>query len=149
FWRSAYLANQLEDGIVVFVNHALFQRDDGIVSDMNLFRTDLGTALGDVAVADAELVFEERGPRDVVLGMHFQAGNTDEKSWAAEIFLLVMVAQHVADILAQEALDAFAEFLNAVNIFLIHLPVGAWLGREGRNLAIDAVVPGNVGDQIL
>ena len=41
--------------------------------------------------------------------------------------VLVVIAQDVADVLAQEALDALAEFLHAVDVFLGHAPgaVGA------------------------
>ena len=67
--------------------------------------------------------------------------------------VLVVIAQHVADVLAEEALDALPELLDAVDVALLH-PPGA-VGRIGRtrlelpDLLLDVVVPRDVGDQIL
>ena len=48
-----------------------------------------------------------------------------------------MIAQDVADVLAQEAFDALAEFLHAVDVGLLHAPgaVGA-SGLRGWNFLI-------------
>jgi hypothetical protein len=46
----------------------------------------------------------------------------DQEARADELVVLVVVAQHVTDVLAQEALDALAEFLHAVDVFLLHPP---------------------------
>ncbi len=54
--------------------------------------------------------------------VHLQRGHVDEEPRADELVVLVVVAQHVADVLAQEALDALAEFLHAVDVFLLHPP---------------------------
>ena len=48
-------------GVVELVDDALFERDDGVVGDVNFFGADFGAAFGDVAEADAEVVFEKRG----------------------------------------------------------------------------------------
>ena len=48
--------------------------------------------------------------------MHFQSRDADEKARAAELFSLVVLAKNVADVLAEEALDALAKFLHAVDI---------------------------------
>src|SRR2546423_5349476 len=47
-------AQQLRYWIEKFIHHALFQRDDGVVGDRDVFRTDMCAAFGDVAVADVE-----------------------------------------------------------------------------------------------
>ena len=49
----------------------------------------------------------------------------------------VVVAQHVANVLAQEAFDALAEFLRTIRIRLLirHVPSGA-SGLRGLNLRI-------------
>ena len=66
----------------------------------------------------------------------------------------VAVAQHVADVLAQEALDALAELLHALDVLLVH-PVSrrrrapARLRREGLDALVLLVVPGDVADQVL
>ena len=44
-----------------------------------------------------------------------------------------MVAQDVADVLAEEALDALAEFLHALDVLLLH-PPGAVGGVRRRGL---------------
>jgi hypothetical protein len=46
------------DGVIVLVRYPLFERDDRIVSDMNVLRADLGAALGDIAHVDPGLVLE-------------------------------------------------------------------------------------------
>ena len=63
----------------------------------------------------------------------------------------LVVAQDVADVLAQEALDALAEFLDPLDVLL--LPAPLLLGHVGRRLerrdgAIDLVVPGDVGHEV-
>src|SRR5258705_6218368 len=64
-----------------------------------------------------------------------------------------MLAQDVADVLAQETLDALPEFLHAVDVGLRHAP-GAirrvrrpW--REGLDLLLHSKVPRHVRHQIL
>src|SRR5215510_4120591 len=81
--------------------------------------------------------------------MHFQSGDAHEKAWAAELFSLRMIAQHVADILAEKAFNAFPEFLDAIDFALIHFPFSVDRRRKRRNLFVDAVIPGDVGDQVL
>src|SRR5947209_14673634 len=84
--------------------------------------------------------------------MHFQRGRMYKKARADEFGVLAMIAEDVTNILAKVALDAFAKFLNAVNVLLRHAP-GA-VGRirctrfEWLDLFLDLKIPGNVGDQI-
>src|SRR5690348_10589860 len=80
--------------------------------------------------------------------MHFKARGADEKARAAERVLFFVFAKDVADVLAQEALDAFAEFLHAVDIALVKLPLGTGPWLERRNLFVDLVIPGNVRNQV-
>ena len=63
--------------------------------------------------------------RHAVLGVervHLERRAVDEEPRADELVVHVVVAQHVADVLAQEALDALAEFLHAVDVVLLHPP---------------------------
>src|SRR5882724_7455730 len=53
-------AKQLLDRIVEAIGHALFERDDRVVSDGDALGAHLGATLGDVAVADALLLFQVR-----------------------------------------------------------------------------------------
>ena len=44
--------------IVKLVGHAFLERNDGVICDRDIFRTDLRAAFGDVAVADACFVLD-------------------------------------------------------------------------------------------
>ena len=71
--------------------------------------------------------------RDPVLDverMHLQRGRVNQEPRADEGVMELVVAQHVADVLAQEALDTLPEFLDPVHVRLGH-PPGA-VGRIGR-----------------
>ena len=93
--------------------------------------------------------------RQAVFGVervHFQRGGINEKARADEFLVLVMVAQDVADVLAEKTFDALAEFLHAVDVLLLH-PPGA-VRRVGRarleflDFLLDAEIPRNVGHQV-
>src|SRR2546427_560330 len=81
--------------------------------------------------------------------MHLQRGHAHEETWAAEFFFLLVVAEHMANVLAQEAFNTFAEFLYTIDIRLIHLPFHAFPRLEGWNLLVYFVIPGNVRHQVL
>src|SRR5438034_10822027 len=51
--RTADLADQHEERVIEFIHDALFERDNGIVRDANLFRADLGAAVSCVSPSDA------------------------------------------------------------------------------------------------
>ncbi len=70
---------------------------------------------------------------DAVLGVervHLERGRVDEEPRADELVVLVVIAQDVADVLAEEALDALPELLHAIDVLLLHAP-GA-VRRVGR-----------------
>src|SRR5947207_5548371 len=131
--------------IVEIIYNSLFQRNDRVVGDVDVFGANLGAAFSDVAVADTELLFQQLGSIQTVKRMHFKPRHAHKESRSAELFLLVVIAQHVANVLAQEAFDAFTKLLYAIDLALIHLPFHVWLGCERRNLFVDAVIPGDVG----
>src|SRR5437879_677607 len=81
--------------------------------------------------------------------MHFKPSHSDKEARTAELFVFIVLAQNVADVLAKKALNALAEFLHPVNVFLLHSPISASFGLESRNLLVDLVIPGNVCDQVL
>src|SRR6266550_1539117 len=66
--------------VVVAIDDALFEGDDGVVGDLDVLGADFGAALGDVAVAQAELLFDERQAVFAVDGVHLQAGHADEEA---------------------------------------------------------------------
>src|SRR5690606_29511791 len=104
------------DRIEELVHHALLQRDDRIIGDGDVLRADLGAALGDVAEADAVFIADLGNTILGIERVHLEGGEVDEVAGAGELGVLAVLAQHVADILAEEALDALAELLHAVDV---------------------------------
>src|SRR5258708_13690857 len=80
--------------------------------------------------------------------MHFETGNANEETWAGKLFLFVVFAKNVTNVLAEEAFDAFAKLLDAIDIQLGNFPFHSLAGLEGRDFAVDTIVPGNVGDKV-
>src|SRR5437867_7451388 len=149
---GAELAQQPHDGIEELVGHPLLERDDRVVRDMDVLGADLGTTLRDVAEADAGRVLDEGRAVDRVERVHVEAGQLDEEARPRErALVLLVVADDVADVLAEEALDALVELLDAVDV-LLHHPVGAIrlrrLDAQRRHLLGLDIVVGDVGDEV-
>src|SRR2546428_3047590 len=149
---GAKLAQQPHDGIEELVGHPLLERDDRVVRDTDVLGTDLGTTLRDVAEADAGRVLDEGRAVDRVERVHVEAGQLDEEARPRErALVLLVVADDVADVLAEEALDALVELLDAVDV-LLHHPVGAIrlrrLDAQRRHLLGLDIVVGDVGDEV-
>ena len=86
--------------------------------------------------------------------MHLEAREPDHEARTDEagLFAAVAIAQHVADVLAQVALDALAELLDAIDVLLIHAMRAVGLARprlELRDPLVLDVVPRHVGDEVL
>ena len=85
-----------------------------------------------------------RSPKPVggVERMHLERRRVDEEARADELVVLVVIAQHVADVLAEEALDALAELLHAIDVALRHAPgaVGG-VGGPGRKRCTPFLTP--------
>ena len=99
---------------------------------MKKWLASLGAAVGDVAVARAVL-FADRGY--AVYGVervHVEAGSANHEAWTDEAVFAVVIAQDVADVLAQEALDALAELLDAIHVALHHAVVTGLAGVAVR-----------------
>ena len=96
---------------------------------MDVLGAHLGAALGDVAQADLELVLHELAPVERVERVHVEARQVDQEARPGERPLLV-VADDVTHVLAEEALDALPELLDAIDVLLLHPPraVGARAG---------------------
>jgi hypothetical protein len=109
--------------IIILVNDALFERNDCIVSDVNVFWTDLSAALGDVAISETQLFFQYRSAIEAVERMHFQAGNPNEETRSAKLILLFMISQDVAHILTKKTFNALAKLLHPINVSLLHFPL--------------------------
>src|SRR5262249_40870478 len=148
---AAELPQQPDDRIQR-IGRPLLQGNDPVVGDVDVLGADLGAALGDVAEPDARVVLDEAGAIARVQRMHVEAGQLDEEARTGERALLVLViANDVADVLAQEALDAFVELLDAIDV-LLHHPVGAVglrrLQAQRRHLLGLFVVVGHVGHEV-
>src|SRR3990172_8868191 len=106
------LAQGPDDGVVVLGHDALLERNDGVVGDVDVLGADLGAAFRDVAEPETRL---EPGEVLAVVGVqrvHVQLRQPHEEARAGEgRLVLLVVADDVADVLAQEALDALAELL--------------------------------------
>ena len=80
-------SQQLGQRIVVPADDALFERNDRVVGDRDAFRTNFGTALGDVAETYAELLSQIFNAIAYVQRMHFERGRIHQKSRPDELLL--------------------------------------------------------------
>src|SRR5207249_9528844 len=116
------LAQQPDDRVEA-VRHPLLERADGVVRDADPLGAHLGATLGDVAEADTGGGPNERGAIARVERVHLERRELDEEAGPREgRLVLLVIADHVADVLAQEALDALVELLDAIDL-LLHHPV--------------------------
>src|SRR5947209_19110855 len=81
--------------------------------------------------------------------MHLQRSYPYEKARTRKLLLLIVIPQDVADILAQETLDALAELLHTIDIPLIHLPLDCGVRLKRRDPLVHLVVPGDVRHEVL
>src|SRR5438477_385081 len=118
---AANLAAQPHHRVEIAIRDPLFYRDDAVVGDLDVFRAVFLAALGDVAEADPGLLTHQF---DAVVGverMHVEFGVANEQSRSGERGLvLLVVTDHVTDVLADEAFDALAELLQPIDVALLH-----------------------------
>jgi hypothetical protein len=119
---AAEPAEKPPDGIIEPVHRPLLERDDRVVGDGDLFRAHLGAALGDVAIAYPVQPPEVHCPVLGVQRMHLQGRKVHQEPGADEPLVEPVFAKHMADVLAQEALDALPELLHPVHVPLVHAP---------------------------
>src|SRR5216683_4427855 len=101
-----------DDGVVLAPGDAFFHRDERVVGDLDVLGADLCAALGDVAVAEPEVLLRDHAAVGRVGGVHLELGDPHQEPGAGERALVLgMVTDDVAGVLAQVALDALAEFL--------------------------------------
>lgn len=92
--------HQLGDGVVEAVDDAFLERDDGVIGNVNMFRTDFRAAFCDVAVAQAGFLFDQFHAVIGVERVHFQGRQAHEKARPGKGRLVVIViADDMADVL--------------------------------------------------
>src|SRR5882724_5702980 len=117
----ADLGAEPDQRIVLAADDALLQRNQRVVGDLDVLGADLGAALGDVAVAEAEVVLRDLPPVRGVGRVHLEFSDPHQEPGPGERALVLrVVPDHVAGVLAQEALDALAELLRPVDVDLLH-----------------------------
>jgi 3-methyladenine DNA glycosylase Mpg len=141
-------AKEHGEGVVKFVHHAFFERDNGVVGDANLLGTNLRATFGYIAETEAELILEQAGAVAAVEGMHFEAGDSNEEARAGELFLFVVFAKDMTNVLTEKTFDALAKLLHAVHVELGDFPFHSLARFKRRDFAVDTVIPGNVGDKV-
>ena len=99
--------------------YPFLEADESIVIDADVLQTDFSTAFCNVAVADAEDVFEFLQVVEVIRWMHRQKCDADEETRTGKIPDL-LITHHTTDILAEEELDTFVEFLNEFYVLQLH-----------------------------
>jgi hypothetical protein len=139
--------------IIEFINDSFFQRNDSVVRDLDAFRANLRATLGDVAIPNALRVPQFFNAIFGIERMHLQRSDVNQEARPDEVIVLLMIAQHVANVLTKKTFDAFPELLHAINVFLRHAPrsIGRirWARFESLDLFLHPKIPGHVRDQIL
>src|SRR5260221_1967448 len=145
-------AKQPGKRIVKAIHNPLFQGDDSVLRNGDVLRANLAAASGDVAVTDAVRLFQLGDAVLDIERMHFERGDVHEKARPGEFIELVMLAQHVAHILAQETLDALADFLHTIDALLLHAPRAVGRIRRTRldrsSSFLHPKVPGCISEQV-
>jgi hypothetical protein len=112
--------------IIKLIDHSFFERDDGVICDVDVFRADFGAAFCDVAIADVSFVFEKLETVCFIERVHFETGSTYQEARSHELIFAIMVSQNMANVLTEEALNTLAKLLYTVDVFLIDSPVGVF-----------------------
>src|ERR1041385_3729683 len=95
-FRSANLSHHPHHWVIKLIHYPFLQRNNRVVRDMDVLGADLRTALCNVAIPDAQFILQQLCTRNPAHGMHFQPSDANKEPWPAELFLLVMVPQHMA-----------------------------------------------------
>src|SRR5437879_3675612 len=118
---AANASKRPADRVVGARDDALLERDDAVVGDMDVLGAHIGAAFRDVAVGEPVLRADELGAVVRVERVHLERREADEEARTREAVLVVLViADDVTHVLAEEALDAFVELLYALDVLLIH-----------------------------
>src|SRR6476469_6916149 len=97
--------------IVMIIYDPFLQRNNSVVGNVNILGANLRATLRDVAVTNPVRGSQLLEPILGVERMHLQRRGINQKTRPDELIVLPVVAQHVANVLAEEAFDTFPEFL--------------------------------------
>src|SRR5438874_6712599 len=78
--------------IIKLIHHPFFQRNNSVVRDLNLLRTNLGTTFRDVAVADSVGFAQFRHPIFGIEGVHLERGGVNQKARPDKAIMHLMIA---------------------------------------------------------
>src|SRR2546423_4791493 len=92
-------AYEFPQGVIVAINDSLLERNDRVVGDRYVFRTNLGAAFGDVAIPDAIDVLQLVASVEDIQGMHLQLRGVNKQSRTNELLMQLMITQHVTHVL--------------------------------------------------
>jgi hypothetical protein len=114
FWTEEF--EQLPQGIVKFIYHALLQGNNRVISNSDVFGTHFGAALRNIAIPDSARLLQFGQAIFGVQRVHLQRCSENKKARSDKFLVQMMISQNMADILAKEAFDALAKFLDPINI---------------------------------
>ena len=84
--------------------------------------------------------------------VHLERRHVNEKTRSDEFVVHLMIAQDMANVLAEKTFDAFPEFLNAIDVGLLHPPRAVGCIGQARLERFDSPlhqkIPRHVRDQI-
>src|SRR5712692_2401847 len=78
--------------VVELINNSLLQRDDCIISDRYVLRTNLRAALGDIAETYTVRLSQFFDPVLGVKRMHLERCNVNKKPWTNKLIVEVMLS---------------------------------------------------------
>ena len=132
--------------IIEGIGDALLEGDNRIVGDIDTGRTDVGTTLGDVTIADSELVLDLWNPIHLVHRVHLEICQPDQSAGPTELVELAIFAQNVTGVLADEALDTHPEFLCSLSLELTELPIGLLGTLNWCDRLSHLIIPRHIAD---
>ena len=118
-----------------------------------MFGANFGAALGDVAhTKTVFLLGSALSIAQGIQGMHIKFSDSNEETRAREgLLILLVVADYMASILAEEALNALTELLAPFNIDLFHTRLAGFQirwWRISRNFHRFFVIEGDICNEI-
>src|SRR5262249_18606112 len=122
----------LREWVEELVDDTFLEGNNRIVSNGNVFRANLGATLCDIAQANAELLSKIFAPVAYIERMHLERCRVDQEPGADEFLMHAVIAQYVANILAEIAFDALTKFLHSFDVVRCNAPCAIFGVRLAR-----------------